>query len=626
MGAVDDVALAVAARQRRKSWARLRHLVATSTRLAWAADRRLFTSNAALQFLGGVVAGVQVLITKSVLDAIISTQSGGHVSAAVAPVLALALVMAFSSASAALQQQLQRVLGELIARKTYEDVLDVSATVSLRSFESAEFYDQLQRVQANALLRPFTLTQGLIGLAGGLFGSIGLGVAIATLHPLLLPLLLLSGIPMFLATRRGSRLEFGFATSQVPKLRLREYLSRVQTGRTEAKEVRAFGLSTVLRRRYDEVYEAYLSALRRHVRRRTRLALLSSLSSSALLALTLLALIWLVTRGQVTLAQAGAAIVAVRLLSQQLGQLFGSVQQIFESGLFLEDLERFLTLGPVASEQDAGSPAPRTFDRLDVEALGFTYPGASSPALQDVSLGIGRGEVVALVGENGSGKTTLAKLLASLYDPDSGAVRWDGVDLREYQRASVRRAIAVIFQDFVRYQLSAAENIAFGRPDVDPAPDHLEQAAAQVGAHDFLARLPQGYDTLLSKEFAGGQDLSLGQWQRVALARAFYRDAPFVILDEPSASLDPRAEAELFSSLREMLDGRTVLYISHRMATVRDADRIYVLHEGRIVEHGSHDELMTAGGRYAELFNLQASAYLDSATVSGPAEPGGSAG
>ncbi len=239
----------------------------------------------------------------------------------------------------------------------------------------------------------------------------------------------------------------------------------------------------------------------------------------------------------------------------------------------------------------------------------FRYPGTTEDALHGVSLQIGAGEVVALVGENGSGKTTLAKLISHVFTPTSGRILWDGVDAQDLPAQEVRSHIAVIFQDFVRYQLSARENIGFGRPEAMEDMQGIVEAAERGGAHPFLTRLPQEYDTLLGKSFWGGHDLSLGQWQRVAISRAFFRDAGFLVLDEPTASLDARSEHALFEKMREVAGGRALLLISHRFSTVRSADRIYVLHEGRIVEQGSHDELMTLDGRYAELFNLQARSY-----------------
>jgi ATP-binding cassette subfamily B protein len=578
---LDHVALTVAARSQRRSAGRLVRLVRRSLGIAWRADSRVFGVNATLQLTAGLIAAVQVLVTKWVLDAILDIQnSTASVQAAVAPVVALAVLMAFTTVTTAVQGQLARLLGELVSRTTWRDILAVSTSVPLRTYETPSFYDQLQRVQTNALHRPFALCQGLIGLVGSVAGSVGLAVAIVALHPLLLPLLLLSGVPMLLSTRRASRMEFQFAVDQVSTLRMRDYLATVQTGRDEAKEVRAFGLAAALRIRYERIYGSYLTALRAHVGRRTWLAVTGSLASSLLLALTLIGLIWLVGQGQVSLAEAGAAIVAVRLLSQQLSLMFSSAQQIYEAGLFLDDLDRFLERAPAANATSAPTggtepvqpkAAQRGFDRLQVTGLEFSYPGSDRPALQGVDLEIHRGEVIALVGENGSGKTTLAKLVGGLFEPERGRITWDGRDVTRLDERVLHQDIAIIFQDFVRYQLPATENIAFGRADLEADSERIREAARQAGADDFLTSLPYGYDTILSKAFAGGRDLSLGQWQRVALARAFIRDAPFVILDEPSASLDPRAEHELFTSLRQILAGRTVLYVSHRMSTVREA-------------------------------------------------------
>jgi len=609
----DYIELAIAAKGR-KSARQLMHLIAKCVRLVWSSARRVFILSASLQLVGGVIAAVQVLVTKQVLDALIAIQAHkSGVGHAIPPVIFLAALTAVQTTSSTVLSQQQRLLSELTMRRTWHEILDVAGAVNLRSFESSQFYDQLNRVQTNAISRPITMAMGLIGIIGGLAGSVGLAAAIVSLQPYLLPLLLLSGLPLWFTSRLQSRLEFGFVVKQTPRLRLRMYLMRILGDRDTAKELRAFGFGDALRRRFGDVYGDYVGDLRTHVAKKSALAFAGSLASAVFLGGTLVTLVWLVSNGDATLAEAGAAIIAIRLMSTQVTTLFSSVQQISESSLFLADYEAFVRLRPEGNEPGKGQPAPTSFEQIAANNVSFTYPGSNRDAVRGVSLDIRAGEVVALVGENGSGKTTLAKLLASLYEPDSGTISWDDVDIATYDQPGLRRAIAVIFQDFVRYELTAAENIAAGRPDAEKDPDGIAAAAAQAGAHAFLAELPKGYDTILSKAYRGGRDLSLGQWQRVALARAFYRDAPFVILDEPSASLDPRAEYELFSRIRELLTGRTVLFISHRFSTVRSADRIYVMKAGEIVERGTHEELMAAGGLYRDLFTLQASAYLDPA-------------
>ena len=267
---------------------------------------------------------------------------------------------------------------------------------------------------------------------------------------------------------------------------------------------------------------------------------------------------YLFVSGRMDLASAGAAVLGLYQLSSRLGTIQFSVMFLYESVLFIRDYDSFLALEP-ALDAAPHAAAPRSFSRLEVDDVRFTYPGAAAPAVAGVSLEVRAGEIIALVGENGSGKTTLAKILAGLYQPSHGSVRWDGVDVATVDRDDLRRSISVIFQDFERYLLTARENVGFGRAERIGDSEAVAAAARRADAHDFIASLPDGYDTMLGREFMGGYDLSIGQWQRVALARAFFRDAPFVILDEPTAALDPRAESELFDRMRELLDGRSVV-------------------------------------------------------------------
>jgi ATP-binding cassette subfamily B protein len=609
-GSPDQLDLVVAARSRPKRIGHLPRLLAESTRLAWSADRGLFVWSTVLQLIGGVLAYVQLQYIRRVLNAM-SAVAAHHatVLAAMPAVAVLVGVTSFTTVSVAVLTQQQRLLAELVSRSTWQRILDVAGAVNLRAYESAAFFDRFSRVQTNALTRPFTLTQSLINLIGGGAGTIGVAAAILAINPLLLPLVVLSGLPLWWSGRAQSKREFAFAIEQTPRIRLRMYLLQVLSQRAPAKELRAFGFGAAVRQRFDDTYGEYIDGLRRHVRRRSRLAFVGSLLSAVILGSTIALLVWMVGRGTVSLTASLTAIVAIRLLGGQITSLFSSVQQIFESSLFLDDYHDFLELKTGAEQDEAGAPAPPDFSELRVENVSFTYPGSGRPALRSVSMEVRSGEVVALVGENGSGKTTLAKLLGALYEPDEGVISWDGVDTRSYDRSDLRRGIAVIFQDFVHYEMSAADNIAAGRGG-DADADAIRTAARQAGADGFIEQMPRGYETILSKQFKGGRDLSLGQWQRVALARAFYRQAPFVILDEPSSALDPKAEHDLFARIRELLSGRTVLFISHRFSTVRAADRIYVMADGQVIEHGNHDELMMRGGKYAELFTLQAAAYL----------------
>ncbi len=607
----DALSIAIATKNQRKSLRALPRLVRGSVGLAWKADRRALLLSSTLELLSGISVAAQVYFVTKVVAALLASQRGEPVTAAIAPIVALAALVTYGGVSDAVVRQQQRVLATLTERLTRTKILDVAGAVDLCHYETSDFYDRLRRVQASALTRPYFLIVGLIGFVGGLAGSVSLVIAVVVIQPLLLPLIVLSGVPLWLTGRRASSREFDYAVDQTPVQRLRDYLDETLTGRAEAKELRAFGAVAALRQRYDRVYDEFVAILRKHVAAKQRLSVLGSLGSGLLLIGTFVVLIWLVDRHHVSISQVAGAVVGIRLLSTQINTLFAGAQQIFESSLFLDDLDDFLAMQPGVGRRAATVTAPYGFDTLDVESVSFTYPGSDRQVLTDVSMTLRRGQVVALVGENGSGKTTLAKLLAGLYEPDRGTIRWDGADVARYSPESLRESIAVIFQDFVKYQLTARENVGLGKPSNIDDVEAIAKAADQAGASDLITRLPEGYETMLGKQFRGGQDLSLGQWQRIALARAFYRDAPFVILDEPSASLDPRAEADLFAKVRGLLAGRTVLLISHRFSSVRNADHIYVLHAGQVLESGSHADLMAASGLYAELFTLQAAAYVD---------------
>ena len=602
---LDPVALRVAARSQAKSLGRLAFLIRSSVSLAWNAGPRPLTALVLLQVVSAAALGLQVVAVQRLLSAVLAPGGGADLGATAGPVLLLAGLTALSAVTGALQTQLQRVLGEMVVRTMWTRVLRVATGVDLRHFESPEFYDHLSRVQGNAVARPYQVTQGVLSAAGAVVTGLGLAVALASFSPVLLALALLGGIPLLLTSRRESRLEFDFAVAQAPAIRRRAYLVLLQTGRDEAKEVRAFGLGRWLSAEFEALYEHYLGDLRRHAVRRGLLSLVGQLGAAVVLGGTLLFLVWLISRGAIDVPDAGAAVLAIRMLATQVQSLLRSVQLIFESGLFLDDLDSFLELGMPALEQAHGSDAPASFDTIRVDDVHFSYPGASVEALRGVDLELRAGEIVALVGENGSGKSTLAKLLAGLYQPDGGRISWDDTDISRFRPASLREQVSVTFQDFVHYAFSGTDNIAVGRIDRPATPAQVRAAARATGAESVLDALPQGFDTLLSRLFVGGIDLSGGQWQRVALARTFFRDAPLVILDEPSASLDPRAEHALFATLRDVLAGRTALFISHRYATVRGADRIIVLDAGTVVEEGTHDELIEAGGQYADLYRLQ---------------------
>jgi ABC-type multidrug transport system fused ATPase/permease subunit len=578
--------------------------------LTMAAGRREFLASTALQIVSGAALGLALLVGNQALQALLEIQTAGSgLTPLVHWAVLLALLTAVSTFAGSVQREQQQILGDLVSRHMQSQTLAVATQVDLLSFERPEFHNRLQRVQSS-VQQPLNMVYGLSGLSSALVGVAGVSIALLAIQPLIIPMVLLVLLPAWMAaSRRGSEF-WRYFWRMTPKDRERNYLGQLLAGRDEAKEVRAFGLGQYLLDRWRVLFEDRIRELRKVARRQLLYSLASTLTIAVLLGGTVLLVGWLASTGQVSLSEAGIALAGIAVIGSRLTGAGYSAASLSEAGFYLDDFAAFLAMGATAGQAQAQPPTG--FTSISATNVSFTYPSGEAPALVDVSVEIRAGEVVALVGENGSGKSTLAKVLAGLYTPQTGTVTWDGVDIATIDQTLLSHKVAVIFQDFIRYHLSAGQNIGFG--DIDHAPGAkitIEDAAEQAGADEFIARLSNGYETLLGPEFLGGVDLSVGQWQRMALARAFYRDAPLVILDEPTASLDARAEHDLFIRIRNLLADRTVLLISHRFSSVRNADRVYVLHEGRLIEAGTHSELVAAGGRYAEMYALQAEAYQD---------------
>ena len=439
-------------------------------------------------------------------------------------------------------------------------------------------------------------------------GAAGIASAasvVAVLHPILLVLLVIAELPGGWAAVHAARIgyitNFALADSRRRKWMLTDLMAERQT----AAEIRSFTLRHFMLARVARLAAYARDAEVEAAGRQALTRVVAAAAGGVATAGVYTALGILLAIGALPLAYAGTAVLAIRSAQASLATLLYAVNQCYEEGLYFSDYQAFCADAARRIPPPGVRPAPADFDRIVVDNVTFTYPGAHDPALSQVSVEIRRGEVVALVGENGSGKTTLAKILAGLYRPESGTVCWDQTAISDVDPEPLRERIAVIAQDHANWPLTVRHNITMGR-DADPAT--LATAAAS-GADTVIERLPHGYDTLLDRHFKDGAELSGGQWQRIAAARGFYRSAPLLIMDEPTAALDARAEYALFSSIRGHAQGRSVLLITHRLASVKHADRIYVLREGRVIEQGGHADLLALGGQYADLFTLQASQY-----------------
>ncbi|MFG2169094.1 ABC transporter ATP-binding protein [Micromonospora chersina] len=584
--------------------------VGAAVRLVWRAGRREFLIVTAAQIAMGLSTFVLIVQAQQVLTKLLGSGTGQPRGIALNIILFLATNVLIAVAQAVVANR-RILLQERVGIHVCGEIIKVTCLAELDDFDDATFHDRLQRVQSSAMSRPGQLVQGLVQQGQSLIVLIASWVALMTIQPVLALCALAVFIPIWIGgTRRGEQY-YEFVAETAPVDRNRVYLFNQLTTREPAKEVRAFNLADYLRNRWRRIMDFRMENMRSMLGKQLRSSLISSLGSNFVVALVAIGLVLLYQNGVLTVAEMATVAGILLLFTQRLSDSVMAANDFFEAAPLVEDLQEYLELEPTLAAKRDGKPPGTGFRTIRLDDVSFTYQGAQRAAVQNLSCTINSGEVIALVGENGSGKTTLAKLLAGLYPPRSGSVRIDETDLRELDSRAWRENVAVLFQDFLKYAFSAAENIRIGSTGKEAGLDEVRVAARAAGADTFLSALPHGYETLLSPQFARGQDLSLGQWQRVALARAFFRDAPLVILDEPSASLDARAERALFDSVRELYAGRTVVLISHRFSTVRGADRILVLADGRIIESGTHSALMASGGLYSELFTMQASGFLD---------------
>jgi ATP-binding cassette subfamily B protein len=484
-----------------------------------------------------------------------------------------------------------------------------AATLDLDQFEDAAFYDKLERARRQTLSRTVLMTQ-VLGQAQDIITMAFLSVGLIAFNPWLILLLVVAVIPAFLGESHFNERSYSLVHGWTPERRELDYLRTTGASDDTAKEVKIFGLSGFLTDRFKQLSDQFYNANKKLVLRRAAWGSLFATLGSAGYYGAYVYIIYKTVTGHLTLGDLTFLSGSFMRLRGLLESILNRFSSIAEGALYLQDFFEFFELQPriIPPQNVRTFPKPIkqgfTFDNV-----GFKYRNAEKWAIRNLNFTLKVGEKLALVGENGAGKTTLVKLLSRLYDPTEGKILLDGYDLREYDPLELRKEIGVIFQDFVRFQLSAGNNIAIGRIEEKENQERIETSAGLSLADSVIKKLPEGYDQIIGRRFAKGVDLSGGEWQKIALGRAYMRDAQLLILDEPTAALDARAEHEVFQRFAELTKGKTAVLISHRFSTVRMADRILVIENGQFVEIGSHEELLKKGGRYAELFQLQAAGY-----------------
>lgn len=583
--------------------------------LVWTTSRPLTVALALLTLAGGVLPALAAWVGQQIVDAVVAAIDlrGQGLEPALDSVIGwVALEGGLMIVLAAIQKGLgvcQSLLRAMLGHRVNVLILDKALQLELRHFEDAEFYDRLTRARREASTRPLSLVTRTFGLIQNAISLASFAALLFAFSPLAVLILVVAGLPAFFVETKFSGDAFRLFRWRSPETRKQMYLESVLAVDEFAKEVKLYGLGPLFLQRYREIFELVFAEDRKLTLRRGVWGFLLGLIGTGAFYGAYLWIAFETVAGAISLGQMTMYLLVFKQGQSAVAASLSSIGGMYEDNLYLSNLYEYLDQ-PVAAASGTATQGPKPGEGVRFEAVSFAYPGASKPALHEISLHLQPGRSLALVGENGSGKTTLIKLLTRLYEPSSGRILLDGLDLREWEPEQLRRRVGVIFQDFARYQLLVGENIGAG--DVDHFGDEgrWRDAAALGMADPFIADMPSGYQTQLGRWFKEGRELSGGQWQKVALSRAFMRTkADILVLDEPTAAMDAEAEATVFDHVRNLSADKMAILISHRFSTVRSADHIVVLDHGEVIEEGSHEQLMARGGRYARLFTLQAEGY-----------------
>jgi ATP-binding cassette, subfamily B, bacterial len=583
-------------------------------KLVWQTNRWATIGLGVLTLGGALLPASQAWVGKLIVDGVVASIQRGADPEQVRRVfvyliIELALFLLNTGLNHA-RRLIQQLIQLQLANRIRGEIIQKALTLDLAFFEHPDFYDRLQNARRESGYKPVDLINDTFLIVQNTITLVSFAVLLLRFSPWLVAILLITSIPAFIAETRFSEEGFRLLTRRAPETRQINYLSRLLTEDTSAKEIKLFNLGETLLARYMNLFEKFFQEDKSLALRRAvvgfGLGLIATLGFYGSYAW----IVWHTVQGKISLGDMTLYLSIFRQGQSTFQAILSGVGSIYENNLFMANVFDFLELKPQMGIAAQNHRLPVTLrSGIEFRGVGFRYPESEEWALRNIDLSIRPGEKIALVGPNGAGKTTLIKLLSRLYDPTEGIILIDGIDIRELDPVDLRQKIGVIFQDFVRYHVPARENVGFGQIDSLEKMEQIIEAARKSGAHPIIENLPEGYETMLGRWFHGGHELSVGQWQKIALARAFMRDAEILVLDEPTASLDAETEYEIFRHFQELTEGKTAILISHRFSTVRMADRIIVIQEGRIAEIGSHPELLRQEGIYAHLFTMQAEGY-----------------
>jgi ATP-binding cassette subfamily B protein len=590
---------------------RVRKNLRMGMELAWTASPRLLLRYTLLGMFNAIMPPISVYLGARLVNVIASARIHSTTFRDILPlILGLWFTVVVQRSAGAYIGYGRNLFVRRVELEAERRLLAKAATVDMGHFDNSDWHDRLSRAKRDVNWRPGDLTWSVLGLSGNIVTIVLMAGLLASLHWLLVVLALAASfLSLIIESRITSKL-YKYYYHETPEERERQYLGEMFILPKSIKEIRAFVLGKYLLGRHSKLSEGLFSQREKIYAASARTSMFSGLVSGTILGV---AYVFVALRGIAGTIDPGGVVLiigAFTAVSGTLGQISSTFVAVDQHTTFLDDYFSFLSIGPLLPVPDKPQPIPAgVISNISFENVGFTYPGGTIPALENLDLSIRSGELIALVGENGAGKSTLVKLLLRFYDVTQGSVRIDGIDIREMDPEALRSRIGLLFQDYATYELSVKENIILGWPYAPPDDERIAKALKDSRSEGVVSKLPNGLDSKVGRLFEGGHDLSGGEWQRLALARIMYRDADIWILDEPTSALDPEAEAAIFAELKENLKGRIGIVISHRFSTVRIADRIAVIADGRVTELGSHEQLLAARGRYAELFEIQAAGY-----------------